>query len=94
MQISAKMAKMAVCLMTVCVGVAIAGQSAYAQPKSDDVVVYKKKTIIDFSDILIEGELTKPEGSYVVSRKLSRFSTLIRLRENFVPELLRSANEL
>ncbi len=59
-----------------------------------DRIVYKKKTIIDFSEVTIEGELTKPEGSYIVNRKVSRFSKLIRIRENFVPELLGSANEL
>jgi len=59
-----------------------------------DKVSFKKRTVIDFSDNLIEGELTKPEGSYVVSRKLSRFSSLIRLRENFVPELLSSPQQL
>lgn len=59
-----------------------------------DKVAFKKRTVIDFSDQIIEGELTKPEGSYVVSRKLSRFSSLIRLRENFVPELLASPGML
>jgi hypothetical protein len=59
-----------------------------------DTVSFKKKTIIDFSDVLIEGELTKPEGSYVVSRKLSRFSTLIQYRQDYKFELLNSANDL
>lgn len=57
-------------------------------------VVFKKKTIIDFTGALIEGDLIKPEGSYVVSRKASRFSTLIRVRENFLPELIASPNDL
>lgn len=57
-------------------------------------VVYKKRTIIDFTGALIEGDLIKPEGSYVVSRKASRFSTLIRVRENFLPELIASPNDL
>ncbi len=29
--------------------------------------VYKKTTIIDFSDVTITGELTKPEGSYLMN---------------------------
>jgi hypothetical protein len=67
-----------------------------ARPAQDpkERVIYKKRTIIDFTGALIEGDLMKPEGSYVVSRKVSRFSTLIRLRENYLPELIASPNEL
>lgn len=64
--------------------------SALAQ----DRVSYKKKTIIDLSGATIEGELTKPEGSYIVNRKLSRFSTLIQARGDYIPELLTSHNDL
>ena len=69
------------------------GAAALAEDGSDQVV-YKKKTVIDFSDVTIEGELTKPDGSYVVSRKLSRFSTLIQYRQDYKFELLNSHNEL
>ena len=55
---------------------------------------YKKVTKIDFSEGLIEGDLMRPEGSYVVSRKASRFSKLIRVRQNFVRELMFSYSEL
>ena len=59
-----------------------------------DRVEYNKKTLIDFSDVTIEGELTKPEGSYIVNRKVSKFSRLITVRENFVPELKVSADDI
>jgi len=77
-------------------GPPLVSASAWAQESGagSDKVSFKKRTVIDFSDQTIEGELTKPEGSYVVSRKLSRFSSLIRLRENFVPELLASPQQL
>ncbi|MBI5508780.1 MAG: hypothetical protein HY903_08515 [Deltaproteobacteria bacterium] len=74
-------------------GLLLSSGVALAQ-EGGDKVSFKKRTVIDFSDALIEGELTKPEGSYVVSRKLSRFSSLIRLRENFIPELLASPAQL
>ncbi len=67
---------------------------AKATPDSKERVVFKKRTIIDFTGSLVEGDLIKPEGSYVVSRKASRFSTLIRVRENFLPELIASPNDL
>ncbi|MBC7793517.1 MAG: hypothetical protein H7Z43_07400 [Clostridia bacterium] len=62
--------------------------------QAQERVVYKKRTILDFTGDLIEGDLIKPEGSYVVSRKASRFSSLIRIRENFLPELIASPNDL
>jgi len=55
---------------------------------------YKKRTVIDLSAAVIEGELTRPEGSYIVNRKLSKFSGLIQDRSDFVPELLSSPNDL
>lgn len=60
----------------------------------EDRTVYQKKTVIDFSDVNIEGELTKPEGSYIKNRKKTRFRNLIELRGNFRPELQRSVSAL
>jgi hypothetical protein len=59
-----------------------------------DKVVVRKKTVIDFDDVTVEGELTRPEGSYLLNRGHSRFESLIRLRENFNPELQKSADNL
>ena len=67
---------------------------AQAQEGGGDSVSFKKRTVIDFTDVTIEGELTKPEGSYIVNRKFSKFSSLIKLRENYVFELLSSASDL
>lgn len=61
---------------------------------AQDTVKYKSKTVIDLSGATIDGELTKPEGSYIVNRKLSRFSALIRLRMDFKPELKQAHNDL
>lgn len=59
-----------------------------------DRTVYRKKTVIDFTDVSVEGELTKPEGSYSVSKKKTRFDTLIKVRTNFNPELNQSVENL
>jgi hypothetical protein len=59
-----------------------------------DKTVFSKKTVIDFSDVQIDGELTKPEGSYIKNRKKTRFRNLIELRGNFRPELARSVSKL
>ena len=70
---------------------------AFAQDtviEEGDRTVFNKKTVIDFSDVNIEGELTKPEGSYIKNRKKTRFRNLIELRGNFRPELKRSVSAL
>ena len=59
-----------------------------------DRVVTRKKTVIDFTDVAVEGELTKPEGSYSVSKKKTTFRTLIKVRDNFNPELQKSVDNL
>ncbi|MCX7944682.1 MAG: hypothetical protein N2746_09270 [Deltaproteobacteria bacterium] len=67
----------------------------YAQePGPGDKIVYKQKTIIDFSDVTIQGELKKPDGSYISSRKEAQFGRLIKVRENFEPELFKSVDKL
>ena len=59
-----------------------------------DKVVIRKRTVIDFNDVTVEGELTKPEGSYLLNRNKTRFQSLIKLRDNFNPELQKSADNL
>ncbi len=74
-----------------------AGIARAAEPQvvqGADKTVYKKKTVIDFGDVTLEGELTKPEGSYVINRKRTKFGSLIRLRSDFLPELQRSVDNL
>lgn len=83
-------------LMVIAVVLAVAAPS-FAQDKvirEADRVVTRKKTVIDFTDVAVEGELTKPEGSYSVSKKKTTFRTLIKVRDNFNPELQKSVDNL
>ena len=59
-----------------------------------DKVEYRKKTVIDFSELTVQGDLTKPAGSYLMNRKKVGFEQLIRERENFLPEMLTSTDNL
>jgi hypothetical protein len=70
------------------------GALAQGEVQEADRVTYKKRTVVDFSDVTIEGELTKPEGSYLVNRKKTRFRNLIEVRAHFRPELNRTVNAL
>ena len=55
---------------------------------------YKRKTIIDFSDVTIQGELTKPAGSYLLNRRKTKFRLLLEVRTDFLPELFNSTDNL
>ncbi len=54
----------------------------------------KKETRIDFEDELVEGELKKPELFYLLQKKQFNFKRLIKLREDFLPEMRRDADEV
>jgi hypothetical protein len=69
------------------------GGAAPADPGAESVM-YKKTTIIDFSDVTITGELTKPEGSYLMNKKKANFDLLIRVRDNFLPEMIKTVDNL
>lgn len=47
----------------------------------------KKKTKVDFEDQLIEGEVKRPELMSILQKKQYNFGRLIKLRENFLPEM-------
>lgn len=81
-------------LVALALGLSTAAVAQDTVIEEEDRVVYNKKTVIDFSDVNIEGELTKPEGTYFKNRKKTRFRSLIDLRSNFRPELHRSVSAL
>jgi hypothetical protein len=57
-------------------------------------VTYKKKTVYDFDDDVVEGELQRPDGEYIDTRRKAKHSSLIKIRENFIPEMLKSAEDI
>ena len=59
-----------------------------------DKTVFKKKTVIDFSDVTLEGDLAKPEGQYGLSRGKTKFNSLIKYRLHFNGELQKSQDQL
>jgi hypothetical protein len=67
--------------------------SASAQPKDKKEATGKVKTY-DFSGDTIEGDLIKPEGSNVDVRDFGKHSSLIRIRKDFIPEIIKSAEDL
>ncbi len=74
--------------------VAAQSQGPQRVVQQSDRTVYKRKTVIDFSDVTIQGELTKPEGSYLLNRKKTKFKTLLQIRADFLQELFNSTDNL
>lgn len=54
----------------------------------------KKRTNINFEDELIRGEVQKPELFYIMQKRQFNFSKLIKLRENFIPEMKKTAEDV
>ncbi len=70
---------------------ALAEEKVIQQP---DKTIVRKNTVIDFTDVAVEGELAKPEGSYLIDRNRTRFRSLVKIRDNFLPELQKSVDNL
>ena len=54
----------------------------------------KKVRNFDFTGDEIDGELVKPDGDFLDTRKFASHTSLIRLRKDFIKEILKSAEDL
>lgn len=73
------------------------GGTALAQPAKGgggDKSNAGKVKVYDFSGDTIEGDLVKPEGSTVDARDFAKHGSLIRIRKDFIPEIIKSAEDL
>ena len=72
---------------------------AFADDKKGDTVseggvAYNRKTVINFEDDTIEGDLKTPDAVYLEARKRMRHRSLIRIRNDFRREVLGSISDL
>jgi hypothetical protein len=78
--------------------------TAFAQAKAEaggaaaaggeENVQYKAKTVYDFEDDTVEGDLQRPDGELVSSQKKAQHSSLIEIRKDFIPEMLKSLEDV
>lgn len=54
-------------------------------------IVYKEKSYYDFEDSLVNGNIRKPDGSFIFRKSQSTFSSALDLKRSFIPELRESA---
>lgn len=71
--------------------------SAQEGPETDEqgrLVKYREKTVIDFEDVMLEGQIKKPSGQFLIDRSKTKFNSLINLKKDFNKELVRSVDLL
>ena len=71
----------------------VLGGSADAQKKGKDAGKQRVKTY-DFSGDEIDGDLIKPDGEFLDTRKFAKHTNLIRIRKDFIREIVKSAEDL
>ena len=59
-----------------------------------DNVEYRKVTEYDFEADVVEGSFVRPEGEFFSGDGNQAYGSLIRIREDFVPEMLKSAEDI
>ena len=70
------------------------GSAGPAGSTPTEGVQFKKKTEYSFDDDLVEGDLVRPDGEFVDTRRSAKHSSLIKIRDNFVAEMLKSAEDI
>ncbi|MBN2529511.1 MAG: hypothetical protein JXR76_24195 [Deltaproteobacteria bacterium] len=51
-------------------------------------------TEYSFDDDVVEGDLVRPDGEMTVVRKQGKQRSLIKVRQHFVPEMLKSVEDI
>lgn len=72
----------------------IASIAAAQDTVTEGGVAYNRKTVINFEDDTIEGDLKTPDAVYLEARKKMRHKSLIRIRQDFRREVLGSIADL
>lgn len=68
--------------------------TASAQEEGGSDANKGKVKVYDFDGDTIDGDLIKPEGSTVDTRDFGNHASLIRIRKDFIPEIIKSAEDL
>lgn len=55
---------------------------------------HARKAVLNFEDELVEGGTQKPELFYLFQKKNFNYKRLIKLRENFLPEMRQTAEDI
>ncbi|MAT26480.1 MAG: hypothetical protein CMN29_16225 [Sandaracinus sp.] len=78
-------------MFAVLLGLGVAAPAAAQDPAAaggGDATTY------DFEDDLVSGDLVRPDGELLSVRRRGQRASLIRIREHFIPEMLKSVEDL
>lgn len=84
----------AIALMVVVIASPAQAQEKKAAAAAADKPAAGKVKVYDFSGDTIEGDLIRPEGTTVDARDFAKHSSLIRIRKDFIQEIIKSAEDL
>ena len=70
------------------------GEAAAAGGGDDANTQYKAKTVYDFEDDTVEGDLARPDGENVSANSKAQHSSLIEIRKDFIPEMLKTLEDI
>jgi len=57
-------------------------------------VVYEEETAYDFDDEYVDGSVVRPDGELISGQRHGKESSLIRIRADFIPEMVESVEDL
>ena len=80
-------------LLTIAMALPLLG-AAQEKSEAQTRVEYEKKTVINFEDDTIEGDLKRPDGEYVEARQKVDHSNLIKIREDWREKVMQSSGDL
>jgi hypothetical protein len=68
--------------------------SHLALAQAGSASIKERRTSLNFEDELVEGSTQKPELFYLFQKKNFNYGKLIKLRENFIPEMKKTTEDL
>lgn len=80
-------------LTLIIIALSMLSNGAFAQKESSKSGK-TKRTTINFEDQLIKGQNQKPDLLYLLQKKQFNYKRLIRLREDFLPEMRETATDI
>lgn len=80
--------------LSIALATLFAFEFSYAQSSRAVPITKERKATLNFEDELVEGSTRKPELFYLFQKKNFNYKRLIRLRENFLPEMRRTAEDI
>jgi len=55
---------------------------------------FAETTEYSFDDDVVEGDLVRPDGELMLVRKKGKQKSLIKVRQHFIPEMLKSVEDI